>query len=53
MGEEGGVFRGSQAIDDLLGECLVHHLNLENGRGEVEHGTAYLREVDRESKIEG
>ena len=51
MGEKDGVFGGSQAIDNLLGEGLVHGLNLENGRGEVEHGTAYLREVRGGSKI--
>jgi hypothetical protein len=43
MSENGGVLRGSKAINNLLGERLVHLMNLENGWGEVEHRTGYLR----------
>ena len=43
MSENGGVLRGSKAINNLLGQSLVHPMNLENGWGEVEHRTGHLR----------
>ena len=43
MSEDGGVLRDSKAINNLLGQCLVHLMNLENGWGKVEHRTGHLR----------